>query len=126
MVVHGKIQFGILFYMAGLAMLSSFLSVYTLTQLAINSGTMTTDSAIPVMVVCQMILLVVWLLAGLFFTNRIFGPLLRLHGEINALREGEDRPPVKLRKGDHFVDLIDDFNAMAATYRQAIPPKKIP
>lgn len=49
---------------------------------------------------------------GLYFTNRVFGPIFRLHSEIKSFRAGRPCRTIKLRDGDHFNELIDDWNKL--------------
>lgn len=45
-----------------------------------------------------------------YYTNRLFGPVYRLHSSLKKLAANQETGPIKLRDGDHFMDLIDDFN----------------
>jgi len=45
-------------------------------------------------------------------SNRFAGPIYRLHKTIRSLGAGEGFRPIKLRKGDFWTDLADDFNDM--------------
>lgn len=49
-----------------------------------------------------------WILA----MHRIAGPMYRLRKNIDLLKTGTIPPPIRLRKGDEFRDLINDFNDM--------------
>lgn len=44
--------------------------------------------------------------------NRITGPIRRLRGEIQKLRDGQALRTLRLRDGDHWNGLADDFNAL--------------
>jgi len=44
--------------------------------------------------------------------SRVTGPVRRLHGEIKKLRDGEAIRPLRLREGDHWTGLAEDFNAL--------------
>jgi len=46
-------------------------------------------------------------------TNKFAGPILRIRGEISRLLNGEDIRPVRLRNGDHWHELAEDFNELA-------------
>ena len=44
--------------------------------------------------------------------NQITGPIRRLRGELQKLREGQALRTLRLRDGDHWNGLADDFNAL--------------
>ena len=44
--------------------------------------------------------------------NRITGPIRRLRSEIQKLRDGQALRTLRLRDGDHWNGLADDFNAL--------------
>ncbi len=46
-------------------------------------------------------------------SHRFVGPIYRLHKAIRDLAAGKEGPPVRLRKGDFWGDVIADFNALA-------------
>ena len=46
------------------------------------------------------------------YTNRITGPMYRIQRELRALAQGENAQPIKLRKGDFWHEVAEDFNAM--------------
>jgi methyl-accepting chemotaxis protein len=59
---------------------------------------------------------VLWILA----MHRIAGPIYRLRKNMDELKTGRIPPPIHLRKGDEFKDLIDDFNRMVEQLRSDI------
>ena len=44
--------------------------------------------------------------------NRVTGPIRRLRGEIRKLRDGQALRTLRLRDGDHWNGLADDFNKL--------------
>ncbi len=44
--------------------------------------------------------------------TRVTGPIRRLRREIQKLRDGQALRPLRLRDGDHWGGLADDFNAL--------------
>jgi len=65
----------------------------------------------PVLVVLlAMIPLFVWDTVKL--SNRFTGPMYRFHKAIQSLATSEEVPPVRLRNGDFWKDVAEDFNAM--------------
>ncbi|MFH1266132.1 MAG: hypothetical protein ABIK89_10420 [Planctomycetota bacterium] len=78
----------------------------------------------PVLVVLlAMIPLFVWDTVKL--SNRFTGPMYRFHKTVQSLAAGEEVRPVRLRKGDFWKDVAEDFNAMlerlAAERKQNAP-----
>ena len=68
--------------------------------------------AILIMTSISILLVSGWLILAIYFTNRVFGPIFRLHKEVNAFRAGTGTRPIILRDGDHFKTLISDFNQL--------------
>ena len=62
--------------------------------------------------VASLLLLPLLVREMLIDNNRVTGPLRRLGGEIQKLRDGEAIRPLQLREGDCWRDLADDFNAL--------------
>ena len=62
--------------------------------------------------VASLLLLPLLMREMLIDNNRVEGPLRRLGGEIQKLRDGEAIRPLQLREGDCWRDLADDFNAL--------------
>lgn len=62
--------------------------------------------------VASLLLLPLLVREMLIDNNRITGPVRRLRGEIQKLRDGEVVSPLRLREGDHWSGLADDFNAL--------------
>lgn len=47
-------------------------------------------------------------------TNRIVGPIYRLHRMIREAADGKPVAPLKFRKQDHWHELAEDFNRLLA------------
>ncbi len=47
---------------------------------------------------------------GIFFLHRIAGPVYRFRRILRKLSEGEISPPVRIREGDFFGEVVDDLN----------------
>jgi len=52
-------------------------------------------------------------------TNRFAGPMLRFRRELKALAEGRPAQAIRLRKGDFWHDVSDDFNRVLAIVQPA-------
>lgn len=59
-------------------------------------------------------LLMLWL--GVYFSNKISGPVYRLNSVLKQLLAGGDVTPVKLRKHDFMVELSENFNKTLVYY----------
>jgi len=46
------------------------------------------------------------------FSHRFAGPMYRFHQTVKSLAAGEDVPPIRLRKGDFWTEVADDFNSL--------------
>ena len=62
--------------------------------------------------VASLLLLPLLVREMLIDNNRVTGPLRRLGGEIQKLRDGEAIRPLQLREGDHWRELANDFNTL--------------
>jgi signal transduction histidine kinase len=52
-------------------------------------------------------------LFGLFLTNRVAGPMMRLQNDLRRLVNGEEVKPINLRKNDYFQQFADDLNKLS-------------
>jgi methyl-accepting chemotaxis protein len=50
-------------------------------------------------------------------SHKIAGPLYKLRVFLQKAREGKLQESLKFRKGDHFTELADDYNAMVKSFR---------
>ena len=48
------------------------------------------------------------------FSHRFAGPMVRFRNTIRRLAAGEHVPPIRLREGDFWKEMADDFNLMLA------------
>ena len=59
------------------------------------------------------------------FSHRLVGPLVRFRRTMQEVTRGEPVRPIKLREGDHLLDLRDDFNEMLdSLQRRGLPVLK--
>lgn len=111
-IVHQKLQYGIFVYMFGIAILSGVLNISWASTLLTAMRTDGFGLNVWMLLAANLLLLVSWLVFGLYYTNRVFGPLYRLQMDIRGILAGTARAPVRLRKGDYFGELVNDFNAL--------------
>ena len=52
------------------------------------------------------------------YTHRIVGPIYRFRKAVQALKNGEDMEPIRLRDGDYLQELKDEFNEMLAVLEE--------
>ena len=57
--------------------------------------------------------------AGLFITHKIVGPIYRLRGTLQDLKEGKSSGELKFREGDEFHDLAGEFNSFFRSFYDA-------
>lgn len=57
------------------------------------------------------------LVVGMGFSHRVAGPIFALRRTIRELSEGKDAR-LKLRQGDQFTDLADEFNSLVSQLKQ--------
>ena len=71
---------------------------------------------VPVLaILIAMIPIFVWDTVTL--SNRFAGPVYRFHKAIRGLTAGEEVPPIKLRKGDFWKNVAEDFNVMMERFK---------
>lgn len=69
-------------------------------------------SYLPV-VIASLVLLPCLIYDRLKTTNRLAGPITRLHADMKKLNDGHSLPALRFRDGDHWAGLAQDFNALA-------------
>jgi methyl-accepting chemotaxis protein len=72
----------------------------------------TSDVVQPVftaLITCSILSLLVWL----FFSHRIFGPIVSIRRRINALANGDYQSRIRLRANDEFKEVAVDLNKLA-------------
>ena len=62
--------------------------------------------------IASLLLLPLMIREMLAANHRITGPIRRLRGEIQKLRDGQALRTLRLRDGDHWNELANDFNAL--------------
>ena len=67
----------------------------------------------------SIVILVVMLLAGIVFSHRIAGPLLRFTRLLNALGDGQALEELTFRDGDYFQEVPSVFNRLVIRLRLA-------
>ncbi len=56
---------------------------------------------------------------GVFVTNKTAGPIYRLRKNMQQVADGGEVENVVFRKGDHFLDIADDYNRVLDRLRKA-------
>ena len=114
LIVDRKLQYTLMAYMVGIASMSSVVTALTARFIAELQGGYGPSILVTATFLAALILISGWMALTLLFTNRVFGPIYRLHREIKNWKSGESVQKIILRKGDHLTELIDDFNELAA------------
>lgn len=63
----------------------------------------------------------VWL--GVRISHRICGPIYRVIKDLEAVRRGEKKGPIRLRKGDEFQELAAALNETFDVFKEPAAPK---
>jgi nitrogen fixation/metabolism regulation signal transduction histidine kinase len=71
--------------------------------------------------VLSLVILFIFAVYGLFFSNRIAGPIYNLRNSIERILNGESPREIKLRKDDYFHDLSAQINRLIAHYSKKNP-----
>jgi len=77
-----------------------------------NASTGFTRQYLAPVAVASLLLLPLLVREMLIDHNRVAGPIQRLRGEFQKLRDHQDLRPMRLREGDHWKDLAEEFNAL--------------
>ena len=73
------------------------------------------ETAPVLFVLVAMIPIFVW--DTMTLSHRFAGPVYRFHKAIRDLAAGEEVPPIKLRKGDFWKNVAEDFNVMMERFK---------
>ena len=70
-------------------------------------------------VACVMFVLIpVFVRDTLRLSNKFAGPMYRIRTELKRLKDGEPAQKIKLRNGDFWTEVADDFNQVATQLEQ--------
>lgn len=78
------------------------------------------DVLLPGLLICGIIMVFLTLIIGVLITHKIGGPITNLQRSIKNVGKGDLVSEVKLRQGDEFHDLAEDFGNMIEKIRQPI------
>ncbi len=67
---------------------------------------------IPTLIVIDVAVFLASVVAMIFFAHHIAGPAYRLGKTLRVLADGEQPPPVRLRKGDYLTELAEETNRL--------------
>ncbi len=70
------------------------------------------EMLLPTLIAIDVAVFLASVVAMIFFTHRIAGPAYRLGKTLRALADGEQPPPVRLRKGDYLTELAEETNRL--------------
>jgi methyl-accepting chemotaxis protein len=118
-VVDGRLQYRIIavalsVVVAGLLVFAAIAGVY---YAIIRAGGKGIDPSVvlvilPVLLFNDLAIMVVAIIAGIFMTNRIAGPVYRMEEDIDRALSGERMVRVHLRKRDAFPGLAQKVNEL--------------
>jgi methyl-accepting chemotaxis protein len=69
-------------------------------------------SALPPILLNDLVIMVLLIIMGIFMTHRIAGPVYRVQKDIERVLDGEKGVRVKFRKGDSFPELAEKVNSL--------------
>lgn len=110
LIVYPKLQVFVLVYGTVCAILGSFITNFFYRAIIQREQGGGSTEFIPILMVIFILLGV--LIMALAFSNKVFGPIYRLHKVIKENLEEANPGPITLRSGDEFKDLISDFNQL--------------
>jgi sensor histidine kinase YesM len=119
LIIYPQIQVPLIAWTAGLALVGA---LFTASFIVYSQNHPDQNETVTKMVFMLVGLLIFTSYAILlsYYTNRLFGPIYRLQITMKKMAEGEDLSPIRLRDGDHFAEVIDEYNRML----EARIPKK--
>ena len=118
-VVNGRMQYGVIavflaVILAGLVVFSLLAALVSLLAGGSANASVFVSTVLPYLLLndlCAMVLLIV---AGVFATHRIAGPVFRIEEDIQRVLDGEPGVVVKFRRGDAFPGLAERVNELIA------------
>ncbi|HVO37584.1 MAG TPA: hypothetical protein VMV03_01020 [Spirochaetia bacterium] len=69
-------------------------------------------SALPPILLNDLVIMALLTILGIFMTNRIAGPVYRVQKDIERVLAGEKGVRVRFRKGDSFPELAEKVNSL--------------
>ena len=70
------------------------------------------SSSVGPMIVVSVLLIPVFIRDSIQLSHRFVGPVKRIRTMIKAVARGEEVKPVKLRPGDFWLEMADEFNEL--------------
>ncbi len=111
LIIYPAIQIPLIAWTAGLALVGA---LFTASFIVYTQNHPDQNEAMTKMIFMLVGLLIFSSYAILlsYYTNRLFGPIYRLQTTMRKMTAGENLGPIRLRDGDHFAEVIDDYNKM--------------
>jgi sensor histidine kinase YesM len=119
LIIYPSIQIPLIAWTAGLALVGALFTASFIVYTQNHPDQNEAMTKIVFMIVGLLIFSSYAILLS-YYTNRLFGPIYRLQVTMKKMAEGEDLSPIRLRDGDHFAEVIDEYNRML----EARIPKK--
>jgi methyl-accepting chemotaxis protein len=102
---------GFLVCAAGLA-LSSWISYARGDALAQETVIRRLEILLPPLLANDLLIMLIAIVAGIFTTHRVAGPIYRMESDIDRVLSGETHARVRLRRGDAFPELAEKVNEL--------------
>ncbi len=103
--VSSKIQRDLIIYIICLSLLSQMVLISHIMAADISYGTYIDYVAIIIK-----IFFIGYIIYGLWLSNRIVGPLIRLKQHMDEVVEGKANGEIQFRKNDYGLELAESFN----------------
>lgn len=110
--VVNKLQHGLTFYLIAFGAFSSIITSLSASIVVLYGQDFSRFTLSLILTLTLAVFFFVWACAAMILSNKVFGPIYRLHKELKNWNEGSEVKTIKLRKGDYLTDLIDDFNLL--------------
>ncbi len=115
-VVNRRLQFGLIAVFLTTVLLSSVISVICLTfflNTARELGPeLFLDTFLVPILINDLIIMTAVVIVGVFFSNRIAGPLLHIHMVLDKVIQGDLGKRIVLRPNDYVQGIADDINTL--------------
>lgn len=114
LIINRKVQMQLIAYAASFSIVSSCYSAVSISlfKRVSENGEHLPFSYYALLAAAGFIIFAAMAIFGFILTNRICGPVYRVHKQVREMLEGKNPEFIRLRTGDEFVDLISDVNEL--------------
>jgi signal transduction histidine kinase len=121
-IIDRRLQFGIISVFLLAVLGASVISAIVLSLYFKFSGIASPDVFLSTfftpILINDLIIMVIIAVVGVFYSNRIAGPIYHMRHAISEFREGDNERRVRLRPKDYMQGLADDINRLLDEMRK--------